>query len=174
MRPLASLFLVAACLTWSGAHANNDSSVKDVDIEVHFTQCTDALVGDAHFCGEESWIVHVASDGWRSEHSNLVRGVAGRWTATCSEGAYRADIDGRTWPGTCRVTGDLEHLCLETRSTKSPGDLGGELTQCFEVSGDACVMDLRGSVWQQGLTGEVLDAYGVSSRDVTLCRVLSE
>src|ERR1041384_2795139 len=174
MRLPASLFLIAASLTWSGANASNESSIKDIQIEVHFTQCTDALVGDAHFCGEETWQFHIVSDGWRSEHSNLVRGIAGRWSATCSDGVYRAEIDGRIWPGTCRVRGDRDQLCFETHSMKSPGDLGGEQTQCFDVSGDTCAMDLKGSVWQTGAAGGVLNPYGVSSRDVTMCRVRNE
>ena len=165
------LILVAACLP-SGADASNGASVKELGIEVHFTQCTDAIVGDAHFCGEEVWTFDVVPDGWRSEHASIVREVPGRWTATCRNGVYRADIDGRIWPGTCRVTGDQERLCFETKSTTSPGDLGGELTQCFELSGDACRMDLRGKVWQQGMAGEIVNQYDVSSRDVTVCRML--
>jgi hypothetical protein len=171
MRP-APVFLVAASLIWSGAHASNESSVKDLRIEVHFTQCTEAPVGDAHFCGEESWNLDLGSDGWRSEHSNVVRGVAGRWTATCSDGVYRADIGGRVWRGTCRVTGNRERLCFDTHSTTGPGDLGGESTQCFDLSRDDCVMDLRGRVWQQGVSGEVLNPYPVSARDMTVCRAL--
>jgi hypothetical protein len=164
--------LVAACLLPSGADASNSTSVKELGIEVHFTQCTDAIMGDAHFCGEEVWILDVAPDGWQSEHANIVREVPGRWTATCSDGVYRADIDGRIWSGTCRLTGDQDRLCFETRSTTSPGDLGGELTQCFELSNGTCLMDLQGKVWQQGMVGEIVNQYGVSSRDVTACRML--
>jgi hypothetical protein len=166
--------LVAACLLSSGADASNSSSVKELGIEVHFTQCTDAVVGDAHFCGEEVWTLDVVADGWRSEHASIVRDVPGRWTATCSDGVYRADIDGRPWAGTCRVTGDQERLCFETKSTTGPGDLGGELTQCFELSGDACRMDYQGKVWQQGIAGEIVNQYGVSSRDVTVCMISDE
>ena len=164
--------LVAACLLPSSVDAGNSSSVRKLGIEVHFTQCTDALVGDAHLCGEEVWTLDVAADGWRSEHASIVRGVPGQWTATCSDGVYRADTDGKIWSGACRVTGDQERLCFETRSTTSPGDLGGELTQCFELSGDACRMNLRGKVWQQGMAGGIVNQYDVSSRDVTVCRML--
>jgi hypothetical protein len=170
-----SLSLVAACVLSAGADASNSSSVKELGIEVHFTQCTHLEaeeVEDAAFCGEEVWVLHVAADGWQAEHANVVRGTAGRWTATCSEGVYRADIDGKIWPGTCRVTGDQDHLCFETQSTTGPGDFGGEQTQCFEVSGDTCLMDLQGKVWLHGVAGEIVNRYAVSSRDVTICRIL--
>ena len=172
MRPLS--ILVAACLLPSGADASNSASVKALGIEVHFTQCTHleaTEVQDAGFCGEEVWILHVAADGWQSEHASVVRGAANRWTATCSDGVYTADIDGRAWPGTCGITGDQDHLCFETRSTTGPSDYGGEQTQCFEISGDTCRMDLQGKLWH-GAAGELINRYAVSSRDVTACRIL--
>jgi hypothetical protein len=174
MRPL-SLSLVAAFLLSNGAEASNSSSIKALGIEVHFTQCThlEAMEPQDGFCGEEVWVLHLAADGWRSDHANVVRGTAGRWTATCSEGTYRADIDGKIWPGTCGVTGDQGRLCLETRSTAGPGDYGGEQTQCFEISGDACRMDLQGKVWQ-GAASKITNRYAVSSRDVTVCRILDQ
>lgn len=166
--------MVAACLLPSGADASNSSSVKDLAIEVHFTQCThlEAVEAeDADFCGEEVWVLRLSADGWQSEHASVVRGTPGRWTATCSDGAYRADIGGRIWPGTCAATGDQERLCFETRSRTGPGDYGGEQTQCFEISGDACRMDLQGKLWH-GAAGELINRYAVSSRDVTACRIL--
>jgi hypothetical protein len=166
-----SLSLVAASLLSAGAEASNSSSVKELGIEVHFTQCTHLEAAeDAGFCGEEVWILHVAADGWQSEHANVVRGTAGRWTASCHDRIYRADIDGKTWPGTCGITGDQDRLCFETRSMAGSGDYGGEQTQCFEISGDVCRMDLQGKVWH----GELINRYAVSSRDVTACRILDQ
>jgi hypothetical protein len=168
------VILVAACLLPSGADASNSSSVKDLAIEVHFTQCTNLeAVEDAGFCGEEVWVLRVSADGWQSEHASVVRGTPGQWKATCTDGLYRADIDGKIWPGTCGVTGDQGHLCFETRSTTGAGDYGGEQTQCFEISGDACRMDLRGKVWH-GAAGELVTRHAVSSRDVTACRILPQ
>lgn len=170
-----SLSLVAACALSAGAEASNSSAVKDLGIEVHFTQCTHLEgqeVEDAQFCGEETWVLHVAADGWQAEHENVVRGTTNRWTATCKEGVYRAEIDGRTWPGTCGITGDQGRLCFATHSATGPGDFGGEQTQCFELSGDACRMEMQGKVWLHGAGGEIINRYAVSSRDVTACRVL--
>lgn len=84
MRPL-SLSLVAPCVLSAGAEASNDSSIKELGIAVHFTQCTHTEADeaeDADSCGEEVWVLRVATDGRQSEHENVVRGAAGRWTAT--------------------------------------------------------------------------------------------
>jgi hypothetical protein len=131
-------------------------------------------VEDAQFCGEEMWVLHVSADGWQSEHENVVRGTANRWTASCNQGVYRAKIDDRIWPGTCNITGDQGRVCFETHSTTGPGDYGGEQMQCFERSGDTCRMDLQGKVWLNGAAGEILTRYAVSSRDVTACRILDQ
>lgn len=174
MRGLSSL--VAALLLSTSAEASNSSPVKELGVEVHFTQCThlEAMEPQDGFCGEEVWILHVAADGWQSKHENVVRGTTKRWTAVCKETVYRAEIDGRTWSGTCGITGDQGRLCFASQSTTGPGDFGGEQTQCFELSGDACQMDLQGKVWVQGATGEVARRYAVSSRDVTACRILDQ
>ena len=173
MRPLSSL-LIAACLLPSGSDASNSSSVKELGIEVHFTQCTDSVAEGFHLCGKELWKFRLNATGWRAEHENLVAGIAGQWTATCKDEVYAAHINGKIWSGRCGVTGDQERLCLNTQSAGVvPGEPGGQSEQCFDLSGATCRMDFQGKIWQLD-DSEVPSLYLVTSRDVTACRISSE
>ena len=170
-----SLALLAACLSSSSAAASNDSSVKSLAIEVHFTQCTDSVAEAFHLCGKEQWTFKVDATGWRAEHANLVAGTAGRWTSTCKDGAYEAVIGGKVWSGTCRVTGDQRRLCLKSQSAGGivPDEPSGLSEQCFDLSGETCKMEFQGKVWQLNSDGAP-SLYLVSSGDVTTCRISSE
>ena len=167
----ASVLLLAACLHSPGAAASNASSVKKLGIEVHFTQCTDSIADAFHLCGKERWTFEVDAAGWRAEHANLVAGTPGQWTSTCKDGIYEADIGGKAWPGTCRVTGDDKYLCLTSQSAGVvPGEPGGQSSQCFDLSGETCMMAYQGKVWQLNDAGKP-SLYLITARDVTTCMI---
>ena len=169
-----SFALLAACLSSSGATASNESSVKSLGIEVHFTQCTDSVAEAFHLCGEEQWTFKVDATGWRAEHANLVAGTPGHWTSICKDGVYTAVIGGKIWSGTCGVIGDQERLCLKTRSAAVvSGEPGGQSEQCFDLSGETCKMAFQGKIWQLNSDGAP-NLYLVTSRDTTVCRILGE
>lgn len=164
-----SLVLLAACLYSSGAAASNESSVKTLAIEVHFTQCTDSVAEAFHLCGKERWTFKIDAMGWRAEHANLVAEMAGQWTSTCKDGVYEAVIGGKIWPGTCRVTGDQRRLCLKSAGIVS-GEPRGQSVQCYDLSGETCQMELLGKIWQLNSEG-MPSLYLVKSRGVTACRI---
>lgn len=168
----ASLVLVAACLHSPGAAASNESPVKTLGIEVHFTQCTDSVAEAFHLCGKERWTFKIDATGWRAEHANLVADTPGQWTSTCKDGVYEGVIGGKIWPGTCRVTGYQRRLCLKSAGIVS-GEPRGQSVQCYDLSGETCQMEFQGKVWQLDDAG-VPSLYLVTSRDVTACRISNE
>ena len=173
-RYAASLFLLVACLCSPGAAASNESSVKTLGLEVHFTQCTDSVAEAFHLCGKEQWTFKLDATGWHGEHANLVAGEPGQWASICKDGVYEAAIGGKIWPGTCRVTGDQGRLCLNTQSAGIvPDEPGGQSEQCFDLSGETCQMEFQGRIWQLNSEGAP-SLYLVTARDVTTCRISSE
>lgn len=170
----AWLVLVAACLHSPGAAASNESSVRKLGIEVHFTQCTDSVAEAFQVCGKEQWTFKIDASGWRAEHAFVVAATPGQWTSHCSDAVYEATIGGKVWPGTCRVTGDEKRLCLASRSAGLvPGEPSGQSEQCFDLSGETCAMDYQGKVWQLNDEG-VMSLYLVTTRNVTKCAISDE